>query len=325
MSERWSWIPHLWGLLTPIITIAGLVLGGWWMASGILLLLGIYPLLDLVLGVSSNTHPLQEGRAHNVIVHLHALGVLAAVGVLFWRLSLDGLTGLTFLGMLSAGLNNGASGIVAAHELGHRRPKSASWWLSRLTLFSVVYAHFTTEHNHTHHRHWAKDRDPTSSPWGRSVYAHILRTVPKQVKGAFNARPEDTKRVFALEAGFIGTLAVLAWPLAVGFLIQAIAAIYLLEFVNYLQHHGLRRQDDERPNATHAWESRHRLSRWTLMELPLHPSHHLKASTRYERLDVHDESPQLPFGYYVMFWVAHVPPLFGRLLRRQAKVAGLPV
>jgi alkane 1-monooxygenase len=80
----------------------------------------------------------------------------------------------------------------------------------------------------------------------------------------------------------------------------------------------LRREPDERPNATHAWESRHRWSRWTLLELPLHPSHHLKSSTPYHRLDVHDEAPQLPFGYYVMFWAALFPPLFTRLLRPQA-------
>ena len=295
------------------------------MASGIFLLLVLYPLIDLLLGTSSTAHPLQEGRAHNVIVHLHAIGVLVVLATLLWRLSVEGLTVLSFLGMISAGLNNGASGIVAAHELGHRKPKSASWWLARLTLFSVIYAHFTTEHNHTHHRHWARDRDPTSSPWGRSVYAHVLMTVPKQVRGALAARPQDTKRVFLLEAGFIVALATLAPPLAAGFVVQAIAAVYLLEFVNYLQHHGLRRQDDERPNATHAWESRHRLSRWTLMELPLHPSHHLKSSTRYERLDVHDESPQLPYGYYVMFWLAHVPPVFGRLLKKQAAAAGMAV
>ena len=325
MSERWSWVPHLWGLLTPVVTVAGLVAGGWWMASGIVLLLVVYPFIDLALGTSSNTHPLQEGKAHNVIVHLHAIGVLLVVATLFWRLSFDGITVMSFLGMISAGLNNGASGIVAAHELGHRKPKSASWWLARLTLFSVIYAHFTTEHNHTHHRHWARDRDPTSSPWGRSVYAHVLMTVPKQVRGALAARPQDTKRVFVLEGAFIAGLALVALPLAAGFVVQAIAAVYLLEFVNYLQHHGLRRHDDERPNATHAWESRHRLSRWTLMELPLHPSHHLKSSTRYERLDVHDESPQLPYGYYVMFWLAHVPPVFGRMLKKQATAAGITV
>jgi len=227
--------------------------------------------------------------------------------------------------MASAGLSNGASGIVAAHELGHRRPRSKSWWTARLTLFSVLYLHFTTEHNHTHHRHWARDVDPTSSPWGRSVYVHVLQTIPRQVKGAYRARPVDTRRALTVEALFLGGLAYAGLPYLAAYLGQAAVAIYLLEFVNYLQHHGLRRGDDERANATHAWESRHLLSRWTLMELPLHPSHHLKASTPYQRLDVHDESPQLPFGYYGMFWIALVPPLFGRLLQKQAKAAGLQV
>ena len=318
---RWTWLPHVWGLLTPAVTLAGLLIGGWWMASTLVLLLIIYPVVDQVLGTSITTHPLQEGRAHNIIVHLHALGVLVVVTALLWRVSIDGFTAMTAMGLLSAGISNGASGIVSAHELGHRRPRSASWWLARTTLFSVLYAHFTTEHNHTHHRHWARDVDPTSSPWGRSIYAHFVRTVPLQLKGAWASRRKDTARVLGLEAAFVIVLSVLAWPLSLAFVAQAVVAVYLLEFVNYLQHHGLRRGDDERPNATHAWESRHRLSRWTLMELPLHPSHHMKSSTRYERLGVHDESPQLPFGYYAMFWLAHVPPVFGRLLRKQVDAA----
>ena len=110
---------------------------------------------------------------------------------------------------------------------------------------------------------------------------------------------------------------------ALAFVVQALVAIYLLEYVNYLQHHGLTRGADERPNATHAWESRHRWSRWTLLELPLHPSHHLKASTPYQRLDTHDEAPQLPYGYYVMFWAALIPPVFNRLMRSSAQSKGL--
>jgi alkane 1-monooxygenase len=242
---------------------------------------------------------------------------------LLWRVSLDGLTLLTGFAIASAGLTNGASGIVAAHELGHRRPRSKSWWTARLTLFSVLYLHFTTEHNHTHHRHWARDVDPTSSPWGRSVYVHVLQTIPRQVRGAYRARPVDTRRALTVEALFLACLAYAGLPYLVAYLGQAAVAIYLLEFVNYLQHHGLRRGDDERPNATHAWESRHRLSRWTLMELPLHPSHHLKSSTPYQRLDVHDEAPQLPFGYYGMFWVALVPPVFSRLMKHQHTKASI--
>ena len=291
------------------------------MATTAILLLGIYPFLEILLGRSSSTEPLQEGRAHSIIAHLHALLPIALVGALLWRVSVDGFHGATFLAILSVGLSNGASGIVAAHELGHRRPRSFSWWCARLSLFSVLYLHFTTEHNHTHHKHWAREVDPTSSPWGRSIYFHVLQTIPRQIKGAYTARPGDTRNVLILETVLLIALFGAGWPLLAAFLGQAAIAIYLLEFVNYIQHHGLNRGMDERANASHAWESRHRLSRWTLLELPLHPSHHLKSSTPYHRLSVHDESPQLPAGYYGMFWLSLLPPLFSRMMRRQHDAA----
>ena len=224
--------------------------------------------------------------------------------------------------ILSAGLATGAAGVVAAHELGHRKPKSLSWWLGRLDLFSVLYLHFTVEHNHTHHKHWAREVDPTSSPWGRSIYAHFLRTVPLQLRNAFRIRPKDTSISVALEIVLLISLVVWGMDYFVAFVGQAIVAIYLLEFVNYIQHHGLLRGENERPNASHAWESRSRWSKYTLMNLPLHASHHLRSSTPYERLKLHDESPQLPGGYYQMFWISLIPPLFHRMMKKRVDHSG---
>ena len=293
------------------------------MGLTILVVLGIYPLIESFTGTSATTDPLQEGKAHNIILHIHGAFVPVIVLTLLWRVSVDGLTAPVWLGIVSAGLSTGGSGIVAAHELGHRRLRSWSWWLARIDLFSVLYLHFTVEHNHTHHPHWARPVDPTSSPWGRSIYIHFLRTIPLQIQGALRARPKDTKRSLLLESVFLIGLIAYNPAVALAFVVQALVAIYLLEYVNYLQHHGLTRGADERPNATHAWESRHRWSRWTLLELPLHPSHHLKASTPYQRLDTHDEAPQLPYGYYVMFWAALIPPVFNRLMRSSAQSKGL--
>ena len=309
------WLPHLIGLLTPVVTICGILAGGWWMASTIILALGIYPILDLIAGTNSNTNPLEEGKAFDFIVHLHGLLTpLATISLIY--VALTDYSNFIWIGAISVGLSNGASGIVTAHELGHRRPRSPSWWLSRLNLLCVLYLHFTVEHNHTHHKHWARPRDPTSSPWGRNVYFHFLRTIPLQVKGAYRARPRDVKYSFIVEAILLLALVLISPAVLAIFLVQAVVAVFLLEFVNYLQHHGLIRGEDERPNASHAWESRHRWSRWTLLELPLHPSHHLKSSTPYQRLDSHDESPQLPNGYYVMFWIALIPPIFHRRMKR---------
>ena len=59
-----------------------------------------------------------------------------------------------------------------------------------------------------------------------------------------------------------------------------------------------------------------------MMNLPLHAAHHLRSSTPYERLRPYDESPQLPGGYYQMFWIALIPPLFNRLMRKSADHSG---
>jgi alkane 1-monooxygenase len=317
-----KWAPHIVGLATPLSAIVGLMLGGWWMLVPIILLLGIYPLLDTLVGSTTVQDTEQEGMGHDIIVHLHGLLVPLVVLSLLFRIW-DGIGSISIaVPILSAGLATGAAGVVAAHELGHRKPKSLSWWLGRLDLFSVLYLHFTVEHNHTHHKHWAREIDPTSSPWGRSIYAHFLRTVPLQLRNAFRIRPKDTAISVALEIGLLISLIVLGMEYFVAFVGQAIVAIYLLEFVNYIQHHGLLRGEDERPNASHAWESRSRWSKYTLMNLPLHASHHLRSSTPYERLKPHDESPQLPGGYYQMFWISLIPPLFHRMMRKRADHSG---
>ena len=310
------WMYHLLGLLTPLVTILGIYLGGWWMGSTIYLALGLYPILDYISGTSSEVPSFDSRRPFDVIVHIHGFLVPVVILVLFWKILTSPLDSFFILGVISVGFSSGASGIITAHELGHRKPKTFSWWLARLDLLCVNYLHFTVEHNHTHHKHWARPIDPTSAPIGRNVYFHFLRTIPLQIKGAYKARPKDVRISFLVEAVLLMSLFLISEIILLAFIGQAVIAVFLLEFVNYLQHYGLSRGMDERANASHAWESRHRWSRWTLMELPLHPSHHLKSSTPYQDLSVHDESPQLPNGYYIMFWTALIPPLFHRRMKK---------
>ena len=110
-----KWQPHLLGLVAPAMTLSGLLIGSWWMGLTIFTVLVVYPLIELVVGKSVKTNPLQEGRAHNIILHLHGLFVPILVLTLLWRVSIDGLNGFVWLGIISTGLSTGGSGIVAAH------------------------------------------------------------------------------------------------------------------------------------------------------------------------------------------------------------------
>ena len=146
------------------------------MLTPIILLLGLYPFLDSIAG-SSTVHDVEEeGRGHNVIVHLHGILVPIVVICLLYRIW-AGLGSVSIvIPALSAGLATGAAGVVSAHELGHRRPRSSSWWLGRLDLLCVLYC--TSQSNTTIHTTSTGSQGRCNeSPWGRSVYGHLVRTV----------------------------------------------------------------------------------------------------------------------------------------------------
>ena len=150
-------------------------------------------------------------------------------------------------------------------------------------------------------------------------------TIPRQYKSAWltHSQKGRTGLKNPILHGVILQIAFLAllWQFSVAilyaFLIQAALAIILLEFVNYMQHYGLRRAVGERHTEMHSWEHRGVWSRWTLLELPLHPAHHLKASTPMWDLEAYEKSPQLPSGYYVCFWLALFPPLWKRVMGKK--------
>jgi len=54
------------------------------------------------------------------------------------------------------------------------------------------------------------------------------------------------------------------------------------------------------------------------LNLQRHSDHHANARRRYQVLQHHDDSPQLPAGYATMFVLALVPPLWRRIMDPRA-------
>ena len=320
-----SWVPHLLGFILPIVTISGIYQGGYWALSGFVYALGICPFIDYFAPERAPVRREVSTRAWNGLLYSHAFFFYACIAVLLWRANSDGFTIPVVLGALSVGIVGGISGIINAHESGHRKKGSMIWRVARLNMFMVLYSHFTTEHNHGHHRNYATELDPASSPAGRGLWTQIVLTIPKQYKSAWKTHSDKGKTGLKnpilhgtiLQIVFLSALLVLSTSMLYAFLIQAGLAIILLEFVNYMQHYGLRREVGERHTEFHSWEHRGVWSRWTLLELPLHPAHHLKASTPMWDLQAYEDSPQLPSGYYVCFWLAIFPPLWKRVMGKR--------
>ena len=103
------------------------------------------------------------------------------------------------------------------------------------------------------------------------------------------------------------------------FAVQSIFGFTILEIINYVQHYGLNRRQTapdryESVKPIHSWNSDHAVSNWLLFNLPRHPDHHDHALKGYPSLRPMDEAPQLPCGYFALFFLSLIPPLWRRIM-----------
>ena len=125
-----SWLWHLLGLINPIIVMASNIVGGYWVASGVIYMLGLGPILDMLFGRAEKPKPARaSGRPFEALLYIHAFIQFATLGTLLYRASIDGSAWTTWVAALSTGISSGVSGIIVAHELGHTRMGSFSSWV----------------------------------------------------------------------------------------------------------------------------------------------------------------------------------------------------
>ena len=78
----------------------------------------------------------------------------------------------------------------------------------------------------------------------------------------------------------------------------------------------------ESPKPHHSWNSNHILSGLTMLNLERHSDHHANPVRPYQLLRNFNDIPRLPNGYYGMFVLAYIPPLWFKIMDK--KVMNLP-
>ena len=219
--------------------------------------------------------------------------------------------------------------INLGHELGHKNTPLERW-LAKLVLAPSVYGHFYTEHNRGHHRDVATPADPASSRMGESIYSFVLREMPGAFKRAWKLEADRLQRegksvwslhndilqpaliTLALWSGLVLWLGISILPFL---LVASFWANFQLTSANYIEHYGLLRQERapgkfETCKPHHSWNSNHIFSNWALFHLQRHSDHHAHPLRRYQSLRHFDNLPSLPSGYFGMFSIAYIPPLW---------------
>ncbi|WP_299223962.1 alkane 1-monooxygenase [uncultured Psychroserpens sp.] len=241
--------------------------------------------------------------------------------------------------IISIGIVLGVNGINVAHELGHRQTTNERF-IGKALLLPALYMHFYIEHNFGHHLHAATPEDPATARYNQTLYSFWITSIFRQYSNAWRIQKKLLKNnnhhFLSINNDMLWYILVQVCYLAfvffffdyTGLVIAFLAAVIgflLLETVNYIEHYGLIRLKSksgryERVKEIHSWNSNHIIGRIVLYELTRHSDHHYKSSKKYQILDCHDDSPQMPYGYPTSMVLAMFPPLwFGIMNKRVPK------
>jgi alkane 1-monooxygenase len=346
--KRYLWII---GAIVPLIPVGmwGLhVLTGatvvWYF--GPFFLFVIVPIADLIAGRDGENPPdevleqLEDDRYYRWVTYLF---IPAQIGGLVWGSYLLG--GGTLPGIdeplsvaakigLALGLGMVAGiGINTAHELGHKKVEHERWF-ARAALAQTFYGHFFIEHNRGHHVRVATPEDPASGRLGETVWEFMPRTVVGSLRSAWGLEKKrferlgtshwspknDVLNAWAFSVVLWGGLMLaFGWQILPYLVLQAVAGIWLLESVNYLEHYGMKRQRlesgrYERVNPSHSWNSNNIGTNVLLYHLQRHSDHHANPTRRYQALRDFKEAPVLPTGYAGMIVLTWIPQVWRRVM-----------
>ena len=338
---------YLLAFLLPLSALIALNANGLWTYATVIFAFGFIPSVELFWhGSKSNLNDAdyetaKTSKYYDYLILINVPLLYFIVFSFLQRMTLEELFLFEKVGLcLSIGIIVGAIGINIGHELGHRK----SLFMRRMGILQLIpglYTHFYIEHNRGHHKNVATPLDPATSRYNQPIYTFWIRST---VLSYINAWKLERKRLshkwFSLKNQMIQMqLLVAIYLLAVGLyfgwegliyaLIAGVVGFLLLESVNYIEHYGLERKKlpngrYERVGLQHSWNSNHEMGRIVLYELTRHSHHHYKSTVKYQLLNHHEESPQLPLGYPASILLALVPPLWFRYINPKVKAISTP-
>lgn len=300
----------------------------------------IIPILEMLLPQDSSNlegEALEQKTKSKIFDWMLYLNVPVVFGFLWyglWDVTQNTYALYELIGLvLTIGIVLGVNGINVAHELGHRQD-TFERYLGKLLLLPSFYMHFYIEHNFGHHAHAATEEDPATARYNQSVYSFWFTSTIRQYGnawaiqknllkgGSFFSLKNDMLFYLFFQALYLVVVYALFGLQSVAFALAAgVVGFLLLETVNYIEHYGLMRfrlpsGRYERVRECHSWNSNHVIGRIVLYELTRHSDHHYKSSKKYQTLDYHDISPQMPYGYPTSMALSFLPPLWFAIMNK---------
>jgi len=329
--------------IIPLLFFAGVFLGQWWTFSSVVFAFGLIPALEILFNPDRENleglekEALKEDRKYDYLLYLVLPVIYSCIALFLFSVSHREYSTLEYAGLVfSLGVVLGGLGINVAHELGHRSKKFEQFF-SKALLLPSAYMHFFIEHNYGHHKNVSTFEDPASARYNESLYSFWFRSVFRSYISAWSIENRRLKRkghkVWSLKNEMVrftlitslfyaAIFIAFGWFTFLLYLAASVVGFLLLETVNYIEHYGLARAKInehryEKVSPIHSWNSNHVIGRVMLFELSRHSDHHYKPSKKYQLLDHHENSPQMPTGYPGMMLLSLLPPLWFTIMNKR--------
>jgi alkane 1-monooxygenase len=333
MKAKTRNILYIFSLSPAVLCVLGNLIGGYFTLLNTIYSLGVLAITEwLVKPISSNDASAKDDFVPKLILFLHIPFQLASISSLVYGINCGIVKDVwVWTAALSTGINTGSSAIVVSHELIHQKNKLENF-LGRWLLFTAGNMYFFVDHLKVHHKWVGTAKDHATARKGETLYGFFFRSVWNQWRGAILLENERLKkanqtnyllnhyvfRQFVLHGILDSFLIYLGgFYLLIIWVFHCVVANFLLEYVNYVQHYGLVRQENTRVTEQHSWDSDRFVSRFLLVDLSRHADHHYHASKPYHTLINYDNSPKMPSGYAGLFFIAALPPLWFKMMDKR--------
>ncbi|MGK0413981.1 MAG: alkane 1-monooxygenase [Polaribacter sp.] len=332
-------------LILPLVVYISFTSKGWLTHLPAIVFFGLVPLLEFFIKPNAQNFTKdeekieKENKFYTFLLHLILPIQLLFLVFFLFATQEPNLTNSEIFGRIfSMGIMCGVLGINVGHELGHRN-RRIDQFIGEILLLTSLNTHFLPYHNGSHHFNVATPKDAATARknevlfvfWIRSHFSSYLEAWKLENKRMRNERrswfhSQNRMVIYTICNAlvlssiyfFFGQFVLFA------FLGAAISGIMLLETVNYIEHYGLLRKQNEsgryeRVKRNHSWNSNHQVGQVLLFNLSRHSDHHYNGSKHYQLLKSLPESPQMPTGYPGMMLLSIFPPIWFLVMNKKLK------
>jgi alkane 1-monooxygenase len=329
----------------PVLVYLSLTSTGWITLLPVFIYFGLVPLIDFFIKPDHSNlsreieKKLKEDPFFDWLIFLIIPIHIALLIQFLFVIEVTPIGTLEYYGrMASIGIMLGVSGINLGHELGHRNNRLLQY-LGELLLLTSLNTHFLPYHNAGHHLNVATPKDSATARKNEILFIFWFRSHFGSYKEAWllenNRMRIKNKSIFSFQNRMVvysilniilllSIFLIFGIKVFISFLIVASIGILLLETVNYIEHYGLLRKQNEngryeKVKHFHSWNSDHIIGRCMLFNLSRHSDHHYNGSKKYQLLKSVESSPQMPTGYPGMMLLSFIQPLWFYIMNKKLK------